>query len=170
MANRKEHLEFHQIDLQTGWRTPPGYRQRFSKRSLRARSTRSPRRELGRDCFASARAPARPSHLCMTIGRRFTFSRGTWSLAARRAGSRFRIIQQTPTPAGHPGSIMALSDPRRGACCLSSTTTSNRSDEELGQWLLSVRNNVSRRIGQSARVLRTVGGKISAPGAPFAPA
>ena len=25
MANRKEHLEFHQIDLQTGWRTPPGY-------------------------------------------------------------------------------------------------------------------------------------------------
>ena len=21
----KEHLEFHQIDLETGWRTPPGY-------------------------------------------------------------------------------------------------------------------------------------------------
>ena len=41
---------------------------------------------------------------------------------------------------------------------------------ELGQWLLSVRNDVSRRIGQSARVSRTVGGKISAPGAPFAPA
>jgi hypothetical protein len=37
---------------------------------------------------------------------------------------------------------------------------------ELGQWL-SIRNNVSRRIGQSAR---TVGGKISAPGAPLAPA
>lgn len=33
---------------------------------------------------------------------------------------------------------------------------------ELGQWL-SVRNNVSRRIGQSAR---TVGGKISAPERP----
>jgi hypothetical protein len=29
-------------------------------------------------------------------------------------------------------------------------------------WLLSVRNDVSRRIGQSARVSRTVGGKISA--------
>jgi hypothetical protein len=25
MTNRKEHLEFHQVDLQTGWRTPPGY-------------------------------------------------------------------------------------------------------------------------------------------------
>ena len=41
---------------------------------------------------------------------------------------------------------------------------------ELGQWLLSVGNDVSLRIGQSARVSRTVGGKISAPGAPFAPA
>ena len=28
---------------------------------------------------------------------------------------------------------------------------------ELGQWLLSVRNDVSRGIGQSARVSRTVG-------------
>jgi hypothetical protein len=37
---------------------------------------------------------------------------------------------------------------------------------ELGQWL-SIRNNVSRRIGQSAR---TVGRNISAPGAPLAPA
>lgn len=25
MTIRKEHLEFHQIDLQTGWSTPPGY-------------------------------------------------------------------------------------------------------------------------------------------------
>jgi hypothetical protein len=25
MTIRKEHLEFHQIDLETGWRTPPGY-------------------------------------------------------------------------------------------------------------------------------------------------
>ena len=37
---------------------------------------------------------------------------------------------------------------------------------ELGQWL-SIRNNVSRRIGQSAR---TVGRNISAPGALLAPA
>ena len=36
------------------------------------------------------------------------------------------------------------------------------------QLLLSVRNDASRRIGQSARVSRTVGGKISAPAAPFA--
>jgi hypothetical protein len=33
---------------------------------------------------------------------------------------------------------------------------------ELGQWQLSVRNDVSRGIGQAARVSRTVGGKISA--------
>jgi hypothetical protein len=33
---------------------------------------------------------------------------------------------------------------------------------ELGHWLLLVRNDVSRGIGQSARVSRTVGGKISA--------
>jgi hypothetical protein len=33
---------------------------------------------------------------------------------------------------------------------------------ELGQWQLSVRNDVSRGIGQSARVSRTLGGKISA--------
>jgi hypothetical protein len=25
MTIRKEHLEFHQVDLRTGWRTPPGY-------------------------------------------------------------------------------------------------------------------------------------------------
>ena len=25
MTIRKEHLEFHQVDLRTGWRSPPGY-------------------------------------------------------------------------------------------------------------------------------------------------
>ena len=35
MANRKEHLEFPQIDLQTGWRTPPGYPSDDFQRSYR---------------------------------------------------------------------------------------------------------------------------------------
>jgi hypothetical protein len=34
MANRKEHLEFHQIDLQTGWRTPPGYPSEIQQKIL----------------------------------------------------------------------------------------------------------------------------------------
>jgi hypothetical protein len=34
MANRKEHLEFHQIVLQTGWRTPPGYPSEIQQKIL----------------------------------------------------------------------------------------------------------------------------------------
>jgi hypothetical protein len=34
MANRKEHLEFHRIDLQTGWRTPPGYPSEIQQKIL----------------------------------------------------------------------------------------------------------------------------------------
>jgi len=34
MANRKEHLEFPQIDLQTGWRTPPGYPSEIQQKIL----------------------------------------------------------------------------------------------------------------------------------------
>ena len=34
MTNRKERLEFHQIDLQTGWRTPPGYPSEIQEKIL----------------------------------------------------------------------------------------------------------------------------------------
>jgi len=62
MTIRKEHLEFHQIDLRTGWRTPPGYPPEIEQKILAGALDEIAKTGIGRDFFDSARAPARRPH------------------------------------------------------------------------------------------------------------
>ena len=77
MTISKEHREFHELDLATGWRTPAGYPNGIEEKILAGRLDEKARPAIGRDCCGLRPARAPPCLSCTTIGRRFSWCRET---------------------------------------------------------------------------------------------
>ena len=71
MAVNKPHLEFHRVDMSSGWSTPPGYPAGIEQKILAGSLDEKGRRGSRTRLLRFAPASTRPNLSSTSIGRRF---------------------------------------------------------------------------------------------------
>jgi len=104
MPMNKPHLEFHRLDLDSGWETMAGYPSSIKQKILASDLDESRKMEAGRVCCVSMPAHSRRHHLFTIIGKRSICSREIWPWAVTSRVGR-RIVQVTDLRLSSAGGI-----------------------------------------------------------------
>ena len=116
MPIQKEHKEFHPVDMDgEDWHSPPGYPQGIEQKILAGRLDEN-RKAGNRTRLLRFRPGAyTTAPFVHDYWEEVYLISGDLTVGDASMGSARRPLLQTPTPAGHPASLMVLSGPRTGA-------------------------------------------------------